>query len=105
MNNRTKAVAIPQEVKKRVEERDNHCCIFCGSPNARGEAHVIGRAQGGLGIEENLITTCRYCHNMMDNSWARDTYVNKAKEYLKAIYPGWDEKKYIYDKWGGLKFK
>ena len=67
MHKRTKAVAIPPKVKKDVEERDNHECIFCHSSNARGEAHYINRSQGGLGIPQNLLTTCPYCHREMDN--------------------------------------
>lgn len=104
MHKKTKAVAIPTKVKKAVEERDNHCCIFCGSPNARGEAHVIGRAHNGLGIEKNLITVCRSCHSQMDSSQARSLYVAKAKEYLQSIYPDWNEEELIYSKWKGLKF-
>lgn len=40
MHKKTKAVAIPTKVKKAVEERDNHQCIFCGSPYTRGECHL-----------------------------------------------------------------
>ena len=101
---RTKACEIPPEVKKAVEERDNKCCIFCGSPNAKGEAHVISRAQGGLGVERNIITACRVCHGKMDNSQFRAYYVEKAKEYLKGIYPDWNEEDLIYNKWKGLKY-
>ena len=107
-NQRTKATDIPPKVKKRVEERDSidghPCCIFCGSPNAKGEGHVIGRAQGGLGCERNIICICRKCHALMDNSTYRDYYVNKAKEYLKSIYPDWNEEKLIYNKWKGFKY-
>ena len=103
---RTKATDIPPKVKKAVEQRDSidgrPCCIFCGSPEAKGEAHVIARSQGGLGIEKNLGTVCRECHRAMDNSQARNLYIAKAKDYLRSIYPGWDEKDLIYDKWKGL---
>lgn len=105
MHKRTKAVAIPAKIKKTVEERDNKCCIFCGSPNARGEAHVISRAQGGLGVERNLVCACRNCHSAMDNSQARPLYVSKAKDYLKSIYPDWNEKDLIYNKWKGFKYQ
>lgn len=106
---RTKATDIPPEVKKRVEERDSingtPCCIFCGSPNARGEAHVIARSQAGLGVEKNIITVCRSCHNAMDNSQASVLYVARAKEYLKSIYPDWNEEDLVYNKWKDVKYQ
>ena len=102
MNARTKACAIRPEVKKRVEERDGHACIFCQKPG-RGEAHVIPRSHGGLGIEQNLVTVCRPCHDLMDNTLSRSDYQQKAIEHLKAFYPGWTEDKVIYKK--GIKTK
>ena len=106
---RTKATDIPPKVKRIVEERDSidghPCCIFCGSPDAHGEGHVIARSQAGLGVEKNIITVCRKCHAAMDNSQARPLYVQKAKEYLMSIYPDWNEKDLVYDKWGFLNGK
>lgn len=102
---RTKACEIPPEVRAEVEERDNHCCIFCGSPNARGEAHYVNRSQGGLGVARNLLTVCRSCHRQMDNGQAMKIYRQKAKEYLMSKYPDWDEKDLVYDKWKGIKIK
>ena len=46
MQKRTKALAIPREVKERVNARDRGLCVIChraGIPNA----HIISRAQGG----------------------------------------------------------
>ena len=95
---RTKAVAITPEVRNEVEERDGHCCIFCGRPG-RGEAHFVNRSQGGLGIPENIITVCRACHAAMDNGQATKLYRQKAEEYLKSKYSDWDRSKLVYDKW------
>lgn len=50
---RAKACAISSAVKKRVWDRDNHCCVYCKSIYAFPEAHYIPRSRGGLGIEEN----------------------------------------------------
>ena len=100
---RSKACAITPEVRRIVEERDTvdgvPSCIFCHFPG-RGEAHVIPRSHGGLGVPENIVTCCRTCHDRMDNSQARQIYLNRAKEYLQGIYPDWDETKLIYTKWG-----
>ena len=98
MHKRTKAVAITPEVRQAVEERDGYSCIFCGRPG-RGETHFINRSQGGLGIPENIITACRYCHGQMDNGQATKLYRAKAEEYLKSKYPDWDRSKLVYDKW------
>lgn len=98
MHERTKAVAIKPAVRRKVEARDNYCCIFCGSPHARGEAHFINRSQGGLGIEENLVTVCRACHAQMDDGQARTIYRNFAESYLKTLYPDWDKAKLVFDK-------
>lgn len=94
---RTKAVAITPKVRQAVEERDGYCCIFCGQ-RGRGEGHYISRAHGGLGVEENLITVCRKCHNEMDNGLLTQIYREKAEAYLRGIYPDWDRTKYIYKK-------
>ena len=102
MNKRTKACSIKAAVKKRVEERDGGCCIFCGQ-RGRGEAHVISRAHGGLGVEQNLVTVCRPCHDALDNSLSRPVMLEVAKQYLKAFYPGWTADSVIYKK--GLKTK
>ena len=102
MHARTKAVAITPEVRRIVEERDGGCCIFCGRPG-RGEAHFINRSQGGLGIPENLLTVCRYCHGQMDNGQATKLYRAKAEEYLKSKYPTWEQSQLTYNKWEGLK--
>ena len=102
MHKRTKALAIKTVVKKKVEERDGGCCIFCGR-SGRGEAHVIARSQGGLGVEQNLVTACRKCHDALDNSISRPVMLEIAKQYLKNFYPDWSADKEIYKK--GIKTK
>jgi len=95
---RSKACDIPQKVKQSVYNRDNGCCIFCGmqgSPNA----HIVSRSHGGLGIEQNIVTACQFCHSRMDNSPNREIYLKIAKSYLQSKYSEWDESKLVYDKW------
>lgn len=96
---RTKACEITPETRQIVEERDGHCCIFCGRPG-RGEAHFINRSQGGLGIPENIVTVCRPCHQQMDNGLFTQVFRQKAEDYLKSQYPYWDRDKLVYHKWG-----
>jgi len=99
MHKRTKACAITPKVRQEVEERDGGLCIFCHFPG-RGEGHYVPRSHGGLGIPENIICVCRTCHDRMDNSQARQIYMNRAREYLESKYPDWDESKLYYKKWG-----
>lgn len=99
MHRRTKALAITKAVKDLVWERDGHECVICGSHQALPEAHYISRAQGGLGIEENIVTLCRHCHDRYDNSPQRAELREVLRDYLKGLYPGWDELKLIYRKW------
>lgn len=94
---RTKALAIKPKTKAAVEKRDGGSCIFCGMPG-RGEAHFIARSQGGLGVEENLLTVCRPCHDKLDNSTNRKNMIAKAEKYLKSRYPYWDRSLLIYKK-------
>lgn len=90
---RARACAIPKAVKVRVYERDGGLCIFCGRPGLP-EAHVISRAHGGLGIEQNIVTACRVCHDRMDNSTERRVYVEYANRYLERIYGDLGERVY-----------
>lgn len=98
MHRRTKALQISMNVKRIVYERDNGMCIFCKCPGDP-VAHFIARSQGGLGIEENIICACAFCHSRLDNSTDRERMKDKARAYLKSKYPDWDESKLYYNKW------
>ena len=105
---RTKALEIPPEVKEAVAQRDSvdghPCCIWCGkpapttSPLAFSNAHYIPRGQGGLGIEENILTLDWGCHMEYDQTTNRGRMGEFFKEYLKSKYPDWTEEKCIYKK-------
>jgi 5-methylcytosine-specific restriction endonuclease McrA len=99
---RAKALSIPKSVKDKVYERDNGCCVWCGSPGLP-EAHYIARSRSGLGIEENILTLCRTCHNRYDFGTAaqRQEMKRQFKLYLSGRYTGWDEGNLIYK--GGNK--
>lgn len=99
MNKRTKALAISQAVKRKVYERDNGCCVLCGSPYGQPNAHYISRAQGGLGIAENIVTLCWDCHRAYDQTSARYEIRDELRTYLQSKYPEWDEQKLYYRKW------
>ena len=99
---RSKACDISQKVKKIVWERDNYCCIICGNPYAMPNSHYITRAQGGLGIKENIVTMCLDCHNAYDNGNDTDRkkdIKNKIEKHLSSLYKDWNKENLIYRKW------
>lgn len=97
MNERTKACAISQAVKETVYKRDRGQCVLCGKPGLP-EAHYIPRSKGGLGIEQNIVTLCRSCHDLMDNTTARVSLLGRVKEHLDLWYPNFSDEQRIYKK-------
>ena len=98
---RSKECDITQKVKQKVWQRDKGC-IICGNPYAMPNAHFIPRSQGGLGIEENIVTLCIECHHDFDNgnnTQKREHIKNKIERYLKSKYKNWNKEKLIYNKW------
>jgi hypothetical protein len=93
---RTKALEIPPKVKQKVLERDE-ACIWCGRPGLPN-AHFIARSQGGLGIEENILTLCPDHHRQYDQTDKRAKMREYFKNYLQSKYPDWDETKLYYKK-------
>lgn len=108
MNTRTKSLGITIAVKEEVAERDSFgghpCCLVCGRPAptynrlAFSNAHFISRAQGGLGIEQNILTLCPLCHAQYDSTEERPILRAFFKRYLQEQYPDWDEENLIYKK-------
>lgn len=108
MRKDTRARGFSKKVKERIADRDRFdghpCCINCGlpapvdSPLAFSNAHFIGRAQGGLGIEENGLTLCPRCHRLYDQTTNRPRLREYFREYLMDHYPGWDEEMLYYRK-------
>lgn len=99
MHKQTKATSISKTVKCAVYERDGYRCIICGSSQGQPNAHYIARSQGGLGVEENIVTLCPSCHREFDQSDKRATYKEFIRNYLMKKYSTWDENKLIYRKW------
>lgn len=97
MHKRTKALQISQSVKKAVYERDGGRCIICEAPGDP-VCHFISRGQGGLGIEENVLTLCWRCHMAYDQGPERRQLRGILKKYLQSEYPEWDESKLVYRK-------
>lgn len=106
MSKRSKACEVSQATKKKVWNRDNERCIICRKwvPVSCANAHYIKRSQGGLGIEQNIVTMCPECHYQEDFGQDTQLYENKIKTYLKSKYKDWKEENLIYKKiLGGKK--
>lgn len=106
MRAETKATDFSKTVKEAIATRDSisdwPCCILCGKPAppenrlAFSNAHFVGRAQGGRGIEENGLTLCPRCHRRYDQTEERPRLRAFFREYLMERYPNWDELKLYY---------
>lgn len=98
---RSKACDISQKTKEIVWNRDNKQCIICGRYVSKNcaNAHYKKRSQGGLGIEQNIVTLCPDCHYEEDFGQDSKLYEQKIKTYLKSKYEDWKEEKLYYRKW------
>ena len=113
MHRQTRATSNSAKVKDTVAKRDctngPATCILCGAPGGP-HCHVVRRSQGGMGVEENIVTLCDKCHYAFDEGLFMDrlrplgfnsrehirTYII---DYLKGFYPDWSEEKVRYKKW------
>ena len=104
-----RAREFSQKTRQRILSRDGDRCIFCVMGYHMEKAdwyaksllsimHYVPRARGGLGIEQNGAVGCEYHHHMMDNGHEgrRAEMLERFREYLKGIYPNWDEKALQY---------
>lgn len=98
MHKMTKATAISKATKDAVYKRDGGHCIICGSMYGQPNAHVVRRSRGGIGIEQNIVTLCPFCHREFDEGRNRELYGNMIVGYLKEFYPDWDWKDMVYRK-------
>lgn len=95
---RTKACDVSHAVRNIVLERDQGRCIFCGISANLTMAHFVGRARGGLGIEQNLVTACMKCHTEADQGAHTKEYHKRMYSYLKNLYPDMNPRNLIYRK-------
>lgn len=102
MHRMTKFTAIPTKVKAAVAARDcangPATCILCGAPGAPN-AHIIRRSQGGMGVEQNIVSLCSRCHYRLDEGRDRETLMAEVIDYIKGFYPDWTPESVTYRKW------
>ena len=98
---KTSATEISYDVKMKVLQRDNGRCVYCGSMfHVEANAHYIPRSDGGMGIEENVVTLCNNqsvnkCHQKFDfgTDEERQAIGSKIEEHLKSHYKNWSPDK------------
>ena len=93
------------KVKIAVWERDKHRCIYCMRyvPYNFSNSHFIKRSQGGMGIEQNIVTACPDCHRRYDSGYEYQRMYNYTEKYLRKFYGNLDIEKLKYNKWEELK--
>jgi 5-methylcytosine-specific restriction endonuclease McrA len=98
MSNKRKKTDINRKSRFTVHDRDGYCCVYCGRSDRGIElAHFISRAQGGLGIPQNLISLCIDCHRSYDGS-ERSKMRAFLENYLRTAYNDWNESRLFYRK-------
>ncbi len=98
------------KTRKKILDRD-HGCVFCQIGYHMHAAsdfqykqidimHIVNRSQGGLGIEQNGVTGCRYHHQLMDNGakGLRHEMLAYIGKYMSQIYAGWNPEELVYKK-------
>jgi len=104
MHKRTKALQFDKKTIQEIFERDEDC-IFCKQfglaphdNNIFDCAHIVNKSQGGMGVKENGVKSCRFHHHEMDNG--NGTHLREyAEEYLTNIYDNWSKSSVTYSKW------
>lgn len=78
VNNRLFNVDIKlwHRIRKRVFERDNFTCKYCGQVGGKLEVdHMLPISRGGTNDLSNLVTACQHCN--------RQKHDKTVSEYLK----------------------
>ena len=58
---------VSAAMRQEILNRDNHCCIECGSTKNLEIDHIVPVSKGGDGRRENLQTLCRSCNRSKHN--------------------------------------
>lgn len=54
-----------KQISKSIKERDGFTCQVCGNDDWLEVHHIIPRIMGGTDTDDNLITLCKKCHELI----------------------------------------
>ena len=77
--------ARPRFSKKRLFERDNHKCAYCGK-EANTVDHVLPRSGGGETVWENVVASCLKCNHKKGSKTPEEAGM---KLLTKPYEPNW----------------
>jgi len=74
---------IDSRIQWKVFQRDNYRCRYCGKTGIPLTVdHLILWEEGGMTIEDNLLTACKKCNktrgNMQYEEWLKDDYYKRV---------------------------
>jgi mannose-6-phosphate isomerase-like protein (cupin superfamily) len=78
-------------LKERIKERDDNCCLMCGSKSSLEIHHVDYNKKNNE--DNNLITLCKKCHNI----------TNFNREFWTQVFIGLNSNSKIVKKGWGLE--
>lgn len=74
-------------------------CVYFAVLPSHSLKHILFLDQeGDLAQKKNIITVCRKCHNLLDQSAKREKMLGIAKRYLERIYGNIDKSEVKYAK-------
>lgn len=53
--------------RRRIHARDGGRCVVCGASDRLSVHHIRPSSVGGVGMDRNLVTLCRTCHDDLEN--------------------------------------
>lgn len=78
------------KLKRRVYERDNYLCVYCGDLGEHID-HIHPKSRGGQDVFNNLATACQRCNFSKSNKGVSEWYIKqpffseKRLEYVNNI--------------------
>ena len=74
---------------KKVRERDNYTCQFCGAKHSTSVHHIQPRRCGIDNSMENLITLCIVCHPKIEHK--TNELIDQGIDPISIFYEAWSQ--------------